>query len=282
MELLAIETTGAAASVALINQDGQLREIRSDQTMNHLHNLLPMVGELLDESSLKIGDIDGIAVSEGPGSFTGIRIGMATAKALAQVTGIPVVSVPTLRTFAYHMPDFPGVVCPIFDARRSQVYGGAYQWMSDGSLKQWIPDGAYDIVEYLDLVADALSETAELLFFGDGIKPYQARIEEWNDSTYRVSLKGDEIVFATQFVPEEIRYQKASSVARLGLELWEKGLVKNFFELSPVYLRKAEAERKLLERQEAERAAKQAQEAAEAAEAAEATKSEETDGMVKA
>ncbi len=272
MELLAIETTGAAASAALIDENGRLREVRSDQTMNHLHNLLPMVKKLLDESSLKIGGVSGIAVSEGPGSFTGIRIGMATAKALAQVIGVPVVSVPTLRSFVYHIPDFPGVVCPIFDARRSQVYGGAYQRTEDGSLKQWIPDGAYDIVEYLDLVADALSETAELLFFGDGIAPYQKQIEEWNESTYRVTLKGEEIIFATQFVPEELRYQKASSVARLGLEMWKKGETKNYFELSPVYLRKAEAERKLLERQEAQRAVKRPGEASAREEAQRAVK----------
>ena len=128
MYILALETTGAHASVAIINEEGKIAEKVSDSVLNHLQNLMPMTKELLDEQGLSIGDMTAIAASQGPGSFTGIRIGVSSARALAQVTGIETVAVPTLKAFAYNAPDFDGLICPVFDARRSQVFAAAYKW----------------------------------------------------------------------------------------------------------------------------------------------------------
>lgn len=243
--------------MAVISHDGQLCEMKSDQSLKHLQNLLPMVDQLLTQQGILLEAIDGIAVSQGPGSFTGIRIGMATAKALAQVLNIPVVSVPTLQAFAWNLPDYSGVICPIFDARRSQVYGGAYRWQKEGQLEQVIPDGAYELEEYLELLAGGLSQSAELMFFGDGVELCRSQIGEWNDSVYRMTLSGEEIRFSIGYAPEDRRLQTASSVAQLGLVLWNRGMGKSLFEISPVYLRQAEAERKLLEKKAAKRAAAQ-------------------------
>ncbi len=136
MNILAIETTGAEASVAVINDEGEVFMETSDKKMSHLQNLMPMMDILLKNRGLTIGDINCIAVSEGPGSFTGIRIGVSSARALAQALGIMTVGVPTLKSFLYHVPDYRGIVCPILDARRNQVYGGAYRWTAAGGTKR--------------------------------------------------------------------------------------------------------------------------------------------------
>lgn len=246
MRILAMETTGAAASVALIDEQGNIVERASEQTLSHLQNLIPLTEALLKDRKLQIGDIDCIAVSEGPGSFTGIRIGMATAKALAQALGLPLIPVPTLRAFAWNAPDFGGLLCPVFDAKREQVYAGAYRW-KDGTVLQAVADGAYGIEEFCELVRTAGADSgagAGALWFGDGLKVYGQEI-------LRLTPEGA----VWQFAPEECRFQRASSVAALALELWKAGRTVSVEEIQPVYLRKAEAERKLEERRRAEQAA---------------------------
>jgi tRNA threonylcarbamoyladenosine biosynthesis protein TsaB len=240
MNILAIETTGAQASVALIDETGQVSLETSDQKMNHLQNLMPMVDMILSKRGLKIDDLTYIAVSEGPGSFTGIRIGVSSARALAQALGLQTIGVPTLKSFLYHVPDYKGVVCPIFDARRNQVYGGAYQWM-DGQSEEFVPGDAYDLDELLGLLEQrfqSVSGQKEVTFFGDGIIPYRDQIEAWQQASPNNNIQ----VF---FAADDIRLQKASSVARLALELCRSGNRKSLYDLKPVYMRKAEAERKL-------------------------------------
>ena len=180
-----------------------------------------------------------IAASEGPGSFTGIRIGVSSARALAQALGRKTISVPTLQSFAYHVPEYRGVICPIFDARRSQVYGGAYQWQEDGSCREVISGGAYDLGELLQLLEQL--NPAELTFFGDGISPYEARIREWEGSSSNDNIR-------LRFAEADKRLQKASSVAKLAYQLYLRGEIKAFNDLKPNYMRKAEAERKLEEK----------------------------------
>jgi len=226
MYILALETTGAHASVAIINEDGKIMEKASDSVLNHLQHLMPMTRELLDEAGLEIGDMTAIAASQGPGSFTGIRIGVSSARALAQVTGIKTVAVPTLKAFAYNMPDFDGLICPVFDARRSQVFAGAYKW-NGGKIEEVVKGAAYALDEFMEKIEET---GLPRMFFGDGIKAYADRIPE--DET----------------APEEIRFQMASSAARLAKDMYEEGLAVHYEELKPDYMRKAEAERKLEEK----------------------------------
>ena len=230
MYILAIETTGPQASAALINEKGQVWEEVSERTLSHLQNLIPMVDVLLKKCVLKIDDVGGIAVSEGPGSFTGIRIGVSTARALAQTSGKPLLGVPTLRAFAYNLPNCQDLICPIFDARRDQVYSGIYHWDGD-QLVQDLEDGAYDVPDFVQKAKGLCEATGkELMLFGDGIKKYG-------------SLFGP-----AKTAPEDLQLQKASSVAKLALALWDPETIGSFAEVKPVYLRQAEAQRKLEER----------------------------------
>jgi len=255
MKLLAIETTGAKASAALIDEKGKVTVQGSDETMNHLQHLIPMIQQLMTNCALSINDVTGILVSEGPGSFTGIRIGMATAKGLAQALNVPIAGVPTLRSFAYHLEDCEAIACPVFDARREQVYSGAYVWNGTEAI-QLVEDGAYDLREHLAHIRAAIAgdagsraeEAAELTkvpakvrFFGDGLDRYEAVILQWAED---VKAEGIQVELA----PVERRYQEAGSVARLGRQMFDAGKKKQFGEMEPVYLRQAEAQRKLEER----------------------------------
>lgn len=241
MNILAIETTGAKASVAVINEKEEVFMETSDQKMNHLQNLMPMADILLKKRGMSIGDIDYIAVSEGPGSFTGIRIGVSSARALAQALGRDTIGVPTLKSFLYHVPEYRGIVCPIFDARRSQIYGGAYRWTGSGQSQEIIPGAAYDLQEFLELLAAAVKSDDEITFFGDGITQYREQITNRQSSSLNVNIR-------VLFADIDLRHQKASSVARMALDLYRAGEVKHLYDLKPVYMRKAEAERKLEEK----------------------------------
>lgn len=245
MNILAIETTGAEASVAVINEKGEVFMEASDQKLNHLQNLMPMVDILLQKRGMLIDDVDYIAVSEGPGSFTGIRIGVSSARALAQALGLKTISVPTLESFLYHVPEYKGVICPIFDARRSQVYGGAYQWTDEGQYEEVVPGAAYDLQELLELLEAAMKginaekkDKMEITFFGDGIIPYKEQIMDWQGSSSNNNIR-------VLFAEGDVQLQKASSVAKLALENYRAGKIKSLYDLKPVYMRKAEAERKL-------------------------------------
>lgn len=227
MYILALETTGAHASAAIINEKGQVLEKRGQGVLNHLQYLMPMVKELLEESELQLSDMTAIAASKGPGSFTGIRIGVSSARALAQVLNAETIGVPTLKAFAYNMPEYGGLICPVFDARRNQVYAGAYKW-EGGEIREVVKGAPYSIDEFLEKVRAAEEKGTETpLFFGDGTKAYG----DW--------FKAEEIA------PEEVRLQTAASVAKLAMDMKQAGLVQTYEELKPDYMRKAEAERKL-------------------------------------
>lgn len=245
MKILAIETTGPYASAALIDDKGNLREECSEKMLSHLQSLVPMVAKLLESCKLTIDDVTHIAVSEGPGSFTGIRIGMATAKALAQVKNLPVIPVPTLMAFAFNVPDFSGLCCPILDARLEQVYGGAY-YLTDGKILRAFPDGAYGLDEYLSMLESFdPKDERQIMFFGDGTDRYGDAVFDRLSKTVRKSGKGK-----VPLLPENRadRYQRAASVAKLAARLAEEGKVISFEKVIPVYLRKPEAQRKLEEK----------------------------------
>ena len=206
MYILAIETTGPHCSVAVTDENGKLQVNRSEATLNHLTRLVPMVQELLDGCGLRLSDMAAIAVSRGPGSFTGIRIGVSTARAFCQATGVPGIAVPTLQTLCYSMPDCPGTMAVMVDARRGQVYAGAYRW-ENGSLAEVVPGGPYEETEFRALVEKAAGG-AEITYMEDGI-------------------------------------QDAGLVAQMALEMYRKGELTGYGSLLPDYMRKSGAEQKL-------------------------------------
>jgi tRNA threonylcarbamoyladenosine biosynthesis protein TsaB len=145
---------------------------------------------------------------------------------LAQVKGLDTIAVPTLKAFAYNAPEFDGLICPVFDARRSQVFAGAYRWV-DGKIAEVVEGAPYSIDEFVEKVnAVGLPK----MIFGDGIKAY-----------------GD-YFSPEEIAPEEIRLQTAASAAKLAMDLYRQGEVLHYEELKPDYMRKAEAERKLEEK----------------------------------
>lgn len=239
MNILAIETTGAKASVSVINEKGQIFEEICTEKLNHLQYLMPMVEKVLEKGKLQIGDLTAIAASEGPGSFTGIRIGVSSVRALAQALKLECISVPTLKTFLYNTPNYKGIYCPIFDARRSQVYGAAYKWGEESSILEIVEGKPYALSDYLGLLKKALEEKYdEVTFFGDGVETYKTQIEEWQNSSLNSNIQ-------IKIADAEIRYQKSSSVAKLALELFNEGELCQYNDLKPNYMRKPEAERKL-------------------------------------
>ena len=274
MNILAIETTGAEASVAIIDEAGKITDAISHENLNHLSFLMPLIGEALEKASLKMSDIDVVAASEGPGSFTGIRIGVSSARALAQALNIPCIAVPTLKAFLYNLDENDQkfketceefeqtVFCPLFDARRSQVYGGAYAWSGAEAtsiyeqINEVVEGKAYMLSEILEHLAeevnnaDATTSYKSIIFFGDGVDKYVEEIKNWAAT----SLKEDVTI---EFAEEAKRYQHAVSVAKLAKELSKDGRTCHYNDLKPNYMRKAEAERKL----EEAKAAKQTEEA---------------------
>jgi tRNA threonylcarbamoyladenosine biosynthesis protein TsaB len=251
MLLLAIETTGPFASVALMDGDGRVEEIRSDQRMNHLKGLAAMIAKLLAGRGLSLRDVDCVAASEGPGSFTGIRIGVATARALAQARGVAAMGVPTLASFVYRIPAYGGVVCPVFDARRGQVYSGLFRLGCDGAPVTLLEGAARTPAELRGAIEgiarDAHGECArEIRFFGDGIDACADVLSELcapSAATFEIGI-----------APLESRFQTASCVARLAIRMLRRppaatDATASYDGLLPVYMRKAEAERRLAEMQ---------------------------------
>ena len=230
MLILAIETTGPVSSVAL-NRDGIITEIKNEDSYSHLQQLMPMVKRLMDEEGVKGEDLDAIAVSKGPGSFTGIRIGMVSAKGLAQVWDKPIIEVPTLAGFAFRDYDWEEdkkyLYCPVIDAKMHQVYAAAYEKNNEEPV---VPGASYYIDEYLGLLEEAAKGYDAVVFFGDGHKVYGDNIDAFD------------ILHA--IAPEEDLCQSSLGTAVLGAKLFEQGKLKSCYDAQPEYFRLPEAERK--------------------------------------
>lgn len=234
MKLLAIDSSGLVASVALQVDDILVGEYTIHNKKTHSQTLLPMIADMLAMADVDKHELDAIAVAAGPGSFTGLRIGASTAKGLAQVLDIPIVPVSTLMGLAYNLQG-SGLVCPLMDARRSQAYYCIYK--CEGPVPtELCEEGA----EPIETILDRLSEHAgEVAFVGDGVPVFADAIREGLGERAR-------------FAADPVRYQRASSIAALGHIFLKKGSshLVSAQDFAPVYLRKSQAER---EREEAEK-----------------------------
>lgn len=211
MKLLAIETTGPIAGVALIDKTEKVGVKTSDSRFNHLKDLVPMINDLIQEEGLSMDDLTHIAVSAGPGSFTGIRIGVSTARALGQTLEIPLIQVPTLETFLYIDEEFKGIVIPEFDARRKQIYSGAYVLdKSSGKIEILVEGGPYYREDFEKKLEESIAQM--------GDKNSQPEIRRYGEE------------------------QSALAVASWALSNIRTAKEYNFIE--PIYMREAEAKRK--------------------------------------
>lgn len=230
MKVLAIDTSSVVATCAVLDEEKLLGEYTLNQDMTHSERLIPMIKTLMDSLKLKPEDIDLFAGSVGPGSFTGLRIGLATIKGLAHVVDKSVIGISTLEALAFNVP-FDGIVIPIMDARRDRVYTGIYRW-ENGKLINIMKPTILNIDELLDIVD---SKYEKVLFNGDGTLVFKDRIDE--------KLK-DKALYA----PISLNMAKASSIGELALLKWEEGSQENYFNLSPDYLRESQAQRQLNEK----------------------------------
>ena len=228
MKILALDSTATVASVALCEDDRLLGEYTVNNGNTHSETLLPMVESLLRFFDLSTDDIDLFAVSAGPGSFTGVRIGAATIKGLAFNTQKPCIGVSTLDALAYNLNMRNGLICPVMNARRKQVYTALFR-CEDGVLTRLCPDSAIAIAE-LDEWLSAYDEPVYLC--GDGYE-----------------ITKENLTHAVGFTPERLRHQSAFSVAQVAKTAYDRGLRTTDAEMFPTYLRPSQAERERTERE---------------------------------
>ncbi|WP_069650332.1 tRNA (adenosine(37)-N6)-threonylcarbamoyltransferase complex dimerization subunit type 1 TsaB [Caloranaerobacter ferrireducens] len=231
MKILAVDTSSIVATCAILDEDKLIGEYILNNKRTHSQKIMPIIKEILENSELKPEDIDIFAVSIGPGSFTGLRIGVATIKSLAHVLNKPVIGIPTLDALAFNLPYSEGIIVPMIDARRDRVFTGIYKW-ENGSL--CVIQKA-DTIE-LDELMDILKERDEsIIVNGDGTLVYRQRILE---------VLGEKVLFA----PKSANMARASSVAELALSRAKEGKLESFFDLVPDYLRKSQAQREYEEK----------------------------------
>lgn len=222
MILLLIDTSGPVAGVALV-EDGKVRyEAMCVNSFTHSQSMLPMVEEAYLHTGLSVDKTDYFACVTGPGSFTGVRIGVSTVKALAQVGNKPCVMVDALESMANGVRYFGGILCPIQDARAGQVYGAAFEGTT---MERLLPDEPLILEEYLEKVA---AYGKKMLFLGDGMPVHREKIG---------AMLGDKAVFA----PAQLSYLRPAAAAELAWNRIEKAV--SYLELQPLYLRAPSAER---------------------------------------
>ena len=230
MRILALDSSGLVATVAIVEDQQTVAEYTVNYKKTHSQTLLPMLAEIVKMTEFDLDTIDAIAVAGGPGSFTGLRIGSATAKGLGLALDKPLIHVPTVDGMAYNLFGNAGLICPIMDARRDQVYTGIYRFEDD-----------FEIVE--EQMAIAVSELIEKLnrydekvtFLGDGVPVYQKMIEE-----------GLTVPYA--FAPAHVNRQRAAAVGTLGMKYFAEGRTETARDHEPDYLRLSQAERERAEK----------------------------------
>ena len=237
MRVLGIESSSLVASVALVTDDILTAEYTADFKKTHSQTLLPMLDEIVKLLELDMDTIDAIAVAGGPGSFTGLRIGAATAKGLGLALKKPLVHVPTVDAMAYNMWGTSGLVCPIMDAKRSQVYTGLYH-VEDG-LKVLMEQCPMDMRELAGLLNKKGERT---IFLGDGVPVFRELIAEKLQVPY-------------SFAPAHVNKQRAAAVAALGSIYYKEGRTETAMEHIPEYLRVSQAERERAEREKEQKPA---------------------------
>ena len=230
MKILALDSSGLVASVAVLENDNCIAEYTINYKKTHSQTLLPMLDEISKMIELDLNTLDAIAVAAGPGSFTGLRIGSATAKGLGQALNKPLIGVPTVDGLAYNIYGTDKVICPLMDARRNQTYTGLYEFVSK--------DKGYELKIVKEQCAVALDEIIEeinklgkeVIFLGDGVPVFSAQLEE-------------KVKVPFSYAPASCNRQRASAVGVLALKYMEEGKVQSAKEHQPEYLRLSQAER---------------------------------------
>ena len=231
MKILSIESSTSSASCAILEEDKLLGEVNLNGKKQHSVILMHLIDNLLKDLKLSLDDIDAFAVSSGPGSFTGLRIGMATAKGLASATNKPFIGVSSLDALAFNLAYTDGIVCPIIDALRDNVYTALYSF-KNGKLERLTDYMAIHIDDLISTIKNGNYDSVS--FVGDAIPKFK---EKLSSSFEKVN-----------FAPNNVNLARASSLGELGLSRIKKGLADDPLTFAPIYLRKSQAEREYEEK----------------------------------
>lgn len=237
MKILALDSSGLVASVALLEEDNCIAEYTINYKKTHSQTLVPMLDEVSRMIELDMTTIDAIAVAAGPGSFTGLRIGSATAKGLGQALNKPLIGIPTVDGLAYNLYGTDKVVCPLMDARRNQTYTGLYEFVKK--------EGQYELAVIKEQCAVALDEIIaainelgrEVIFLGDGVPVFKAQLEE-------------KVTVPFSFAPASCNRQRAATIGSLAFSYAKMGKMEAAADHNPDYLRLSQAERERKEEME--------------------------------
>lgn len=232
MKILALDTSTMLATCAVLDENRVLGEYSLNQEETHSEKLVPMVKEVLDSLGLKVSDIDLYGVATGPGSFTGLRIGVATIKAFAHLFDKPVVGISTLEALAFNLP-YNEVVVPMIDARRDRVYTGIYTW-EDGKIKTIMEPDVLDIYDLLEKLDESYEK---VLVNGDGSLLHREKIKERLKEKVNLSTIGQ-------------NFCRATSIGELALINYNEWQINDYYTLVPEYLRESQAQRELREKEQ--------------------------------
>lgn len=226
MKILGIDSSGLVASAAIIADGVLASEFTVNNKQTHSQTLLPMIERVVEMSGVALESLDAIAVSAGPGSFTGLRIGASTAKGMGLALKKPIVPVPTLEGLAYRVGVTEAVVCPMMDARRNQVYTGMYRITDDGleCLEEQCAVAIEEIAEKINAQGD------KVVLLGAGIPVHSDYLREKLTVPYVMA-------------PVHMNRQSAAAVAALGEIYFREGRMEEAAQHRPIYLRKSQAER---------------------------------------
>jgi tRNA threonylcarbamoyladenosine biosynthesis protein TsaB len=217
MKILGIDTSTSCGSVGLIDDESIISEYLLNIPVTHAERLISTIELVLKEAHMALEDLDGWAISLGPGSFTGLRIGVSAIKGLALATGKPVSGVSTLDVLTYQIASTPYLICPILNARKGEVYAAFYRYEEGGRMRQESP---HQVVKIGDLIKNIKERT---IFVGNGARTYE---KDLRSSLTSLAL----------FPPPPLHYPLGSAVAKLGLELLQKGEFLDLATFTPLYI----------------------------------------------
>lgn len=227
MKILAIDTSTMLGGIAITDDSlGLIAEVRLNVKSTHSERLMTEIDHILRQAGLTLSDMDVFAVAIGPGSFTGLRIGLSTVKGLSYVTGKPIVSVPTLEALAWNFPYCNYPVCTMLDARKKEVYAALFLWDNNGFIRL-IDEVSIKVNELLGNVKLFTNES--VIFTGEGVLLYRDKIIE--------GMGGKAIL-----APHEKMIPSPANVASLGIKKAQEGKFSEPISLVPFYIRKSEAE----------------------------------------
>lgn len=247
MRVLAMDSSGLTATVAIVEDDRTIAEYTVDYKKTHSQTLLPMIDQVVKMIELDLESIDAIAVAGGPGSFTGLRIGAATAKGLGLALGKPLIHIPTVDGLAYQVYGCEDIICPIMDARRQQVYTGLYTFSAEMAAREGAGrvEPVFQVLKMqmaisIDELLDCLNTYGRhVVFLGDGVSVYNGLID-----------KGIQVPYS--FAPAYMNRQRAAVVGTLGIQYFKAGKIETAMEHQPDYLRMSQAERERAAREKKE------------------------------